>query len=98
MKKCIVKCPHSDQREETATVFLWSEIMNLLHWKLLMVQQKLLEAMEKEMESLEEKNLVELDGSKWVFKLKVGADDSVECYKARLVALSFTHFQSSSQD
>ena len=41
--------------------FLWSEIMNLLHWKLLIVQQKLLEAMEKEMESLEEKNLVELD-------------------------------------
>ena len=56
---------------------------------------KWMKAMEKEMESLYENDvwdLVELPngqnavGSKWVFKLKVGADGSVERHKARLVA------------
>ena len=56
-------------------------------------------AMEKEMKSLHENkvwNLVELPkdrkvvGSKWVFKQKVGANGSVERYKARLVAQGFS--------
>ncbi len=29
-------------------------------------------------------------GSKWVFKQKIGSDDSIEHYKARLVAQGFT--------
>ena len=28
-------------------------------------------------------------GSKWVFKEKIGADGSIECYKARLVAQGY---------
>ena len=60
---------------------------------------KWLNAMEKEMDSLHANdvwNLVELPedrkavGSKWVFKLKVGADGSVERHKARLVAQGFS--------
>ena len=58
-----------------------------------------LSAMEKEMESLHTNNvwdLVELPkgqkaiGSKWVFKLKTGADGLVERHKARLVAQGFS--------
>ena len=58
-----------------------------------------LSAMEKEMESLHTNNvwdLVELPkgckaiGSKWVFKLKTGADELVERHKARLVAQGFS--------
>ena len=58
-----------------------------------------LSAMEKEMESLHTNNvwdLVKLPkgrkaiGSKWVFKLKTGADGLVERHKARLVAQGFS--------
>ena len=57
------------------------------------------EAMKKEMESLYENevwDLVEppkgrkIVGSKWVFKEKIGADDTTERYKARLVAQGFS--------
>ena len=57
------------------------------------------DAMEKEMKSLHANNvwdLVELPkdrkaiGSKWVFKLKTGADGLVERHKARLVAQGFS--------
>ena len=60
---------------------------------------KWLNAMEKEMDSLHANdvwNLVELPedrkavGSKWVFKLKVGADGSVERHKAQFVAQGFS--------
>ena len=60
---------------------------------------KCMNAMEKEMESLHANDvwdLVELPkdrkavGSKWVFKLKVGADSLVERHKARLVAQGFS--------
>ena len=56
-------------------------------------------AMETEMASLRENNvwdLVKLPegkttvGSKWVYKVKTGADESVQRYKARLVAQGFT--------
>ena len=56
-------------------------------------------AMESEMKSLKENNvwdLVELPpgrkpvGSKWVYKVKTGADGKVERYKARLVAQGYT--------
>lgn len=62
-------------------------------------KEKWLDAMEKEMESLHGNDvwdLIELPkdrkavGSKWVFKLKVGADGSVERHKARLVAQGFS--------
>ena len=62
-------------------------------------KDKWLDAVEKEMESLHGNDvwdLVELPknrkavGSKWVFKLKVGADGSVEQHKARLVAQGFS--------
>ena len=62
-------------------------------------KEKWTSAMEKEMKSLNENDvwrLVELPkdrkavGSKWVFKLKVGANGSVERYKARLVAQGFS--------
>jgi len=55
-------------------------------------------AMEREVELLHANkvwDLVEIPeerkavGSKWVFKLKTGADGSVERYKARLVAQGF---------
>ena len=57
------------------------------------------EAMETEMRSLNDNDIWELVkspaerkvvGSKWVYKVKTGADGSVECYKARLVAQGFT--------
>lgn len=62
-------------------------------------QEKWQNAMEAEIKSLEANDvwdLVELPkdrkavGSKWVFKLKVDADGSVERYKARLVAQGFS--------
>ena len=62
-------------------------------------KEKWWKAMEKEMESLHANDvwdLVELPanreavGSKWVFKLKTGADGSVERHKARLVAQGFS--------
>ena len=60
---------------------------------------KWMKAMEKETESLhtnEVWDLVELPndqkavGSKWMFKLKVGGDGSVEQHKARLMAQGFS--------
>ena len=64
--------------------------------------EKWFEAMTKEMKSLDDNkvwDLVELPkgrspvGSKWVFKVKTGADGLVECYKARLVAQGYSqHF------
>jgi hypothetical protein len=62
------------------------------------IKMKWLDAMKAEMNSLSVNdvlNLVELPkdrkavGSKWVFKVKVKADGSVERYKARLVAHGF---------
>ena len=62
-------------------------------------KSKWMEAMESEMQSLKENDvweLVELPkgrktvGSKWVYKVKTGADGSVERYKARLVAQGYT--------
>ena len=60
---------------------------------------KWIQAMEKEMNSLFENNfydLVELPpqhkaiGSKWVYKIKTGADGTIERYKARLVAKGYS--------
>ena len=60
---------------------------------------KWIQAMEIEMKSLKENDVWELMelpkgkktvGSKWVYKVKTGADGSVERYKARLVAQGFT--------
>ena len=60
---------------------------------------KWMKAMEKKMKSLHTNDvwdLVELPndqkavGGKWVFKLKIGADRSVERHKARLVAQGFS--------
>ena len=57
--------------------------------------------MEKEINSLKDNDvweLVELPkdrnsvGSKWVFKVKTGADGSIERYKARLVAQGFSEW------
>ena len=57
------------------------------------------QAMETEMRSLKDNDVWELMelpaerkavGSKWVYKVKTGADGSVERYKARLVAQGFT--------
>ena len=62
-------------------------------------KEKWLEAMAKEIKSLDDNEvwtLTELPkertpvGSKWVFKVKIGADGSVERYKARLVAQGFS--------
>ena len=59
-------------------------------------KSKWIGAMNKEMKSLKENEVWELPkgrktvGSKWVYKLKTGADGSVERYKARLVAQGFT--------
>ena len=62
-------------------------------------KEKWMSAMEREMKSLYENDvwcLVELPkdrkavGSKWMFKFKVGANGSVERYKARLVAQGFS--------
>ena len=55
--------------------------------------------MAKEMKSLDDDKvwfLTELPegrtpvGSKWIFKVKIGVDGSVECYKSRLVAQGFS--------
>ena len=76
--------------EEPATVKKALTSPDKAKWKI---------AMEKEFESLRENNvweLVELPqdrtavGSKWVFKVKVGADGEVERFKARLVAQGFS--------
>ncbi|CAI7870966.1 unnamed protein product [Closterium sp. NIES-53] len=57
------------------------------------------QAMEKELASIKENDVFELVdppkgaylvGCKWVLKKKLGADGSVECYKARLVAQGYT--------
>ena len=62
-------------------------------------QSKWKKAMKTEMSSLKDNDvweLVELPlgrktvGSKWVFKMKTGADGNVERYKARLVAQGYT--------
>ena len=62
-------------------------------------QSRWRQAMKTEMKSLKDNNvwdLVELPsgrkkvGSKWVYKLKTGADGKVERYKARLVAQGYT--------
>lgn len=62
-------------------------------------KEKWFEAMEKEIKSLSENevwDLVDLPegrspvGSKWVFKVKTGADGSIERYKARLVAQGYS--------
>ena len=58
----------------------------------------------KSMESNDVWELVELPagrkavGSKWVYKVKTGADDSVKCYKARLVAQGFMQKYGSDYD
>ena len=60
---------------------------------------KWIQAMEAEMKSLKDNSVWELVdlparkkaiGSKWVYKVKTGADGSTERYKARLVAQGFT--------
>lgn len=60
---------------------------------------KWMQAMETEMRSLKDNDVWELVdlpasrkivGSKWVYKVKTGADGSTERYKARLVAQGFT--------
>ena len=60
---------------------------------------KWMKVMEKKMESLHTNdvwdlvklpNIQKAVGSKWVFKLKIGADGSVERHKARLVAQGFS--------
>ena len=62
-------------------------------------QSKWLKAMENEMQSLKDNDvweLVELPqgrkavGSKWAYKVKTGADGSIEHYKARLVVQGFS--------
>ena len=62
-------------------------------------QSKWLKAMKNEVQSLKDNDvweLVELPdgrkavGSKWVYKVRTGADGSIECYKARLVVQGFS--------
>ena len=64
-------------------------------------------AMEAEMKSLKENELWDLfelpkyrkaTGSKWVYKVKTGADGLIECYKARLVAQGFSQKYGDDQD
>ena len=68
---------------------------------------KWIQAMEKEMNSLFENDvydLVELPpqhkaiGSKWVYKIKTGADGTIERYKARLVAKGYSQKYSMDYD
>ena len=68
---------------------------------------KWMQAMETEMRSLKDNEvweLVELPaerktvGSKWVYKVKTGADGSVECYKASLVAQGFNQMYRTDYD
>ena len=63
--------------------------------------------MEAEIESLKENDVLELVElpkgrktvkSKWVFKVKTGADGSVERYKARLAAQGFTQIYGTDYD
>ena len=68
---------------------------------------KWLQAMETEMRSLKSNDVWELVellpgkkavGSKWVYKVKTGADGSLKRYKARLVAQGFTQKYGSDYD
>ena len=62
-------------------------------------KEKWEDAMKDELKSLQKNDVWELVklpngrktvGSKWVFKEKIGADGSIECYKARLVAQGYS--------
>ena len=62
-------------------------------------KEKWEDTMKDELKSLQKNDVWELVklpngrktvGSKWVFKEKIGADESIECYKARLVAQGYS--------
>ena len=99
--------PNYYGREQTHFTELRNEPTSVEEATTSQESSKWLQAMETEMKSLKSNDVWELVplptgkktvGSKWVFKVKSGADGSVERYKARLVAQGFTQRYGSDYD